>query len=98
MYPCLARGMGFDPEGPRPRTPPSWPPACPHLYVKCAGADAVSANYIPDFPYKPESYFLFPWWLIGSALGFSVAFCVIGAFLPARRAARMQPAAVLSGH
>lgn len=63
-----------------------------------AGFDAVSANYIPDFPYKPESYFIFPMWLIASSLGFSVAFCVLGAFLPARRAARMQPAAVLSGH
>jgi len=60
--------------------------------------DALSANYIPDFPYKPTSYFIFPWWLIASSLGFSVAFCVLGAFLPARRAARMQPAAVLSGH
>ncbi len=62
------------------------------------GFDAVSANYIPDFPYKPESYFIFPWWLLASALGFSVSFCVLGAFLPARRAARMEPAAVLSGH
>ena len=63
-----------------------------------AGFDAISVNYIPDFPYKPTSYFIFPWWLIASSLGFSVAFCVFGAFLPARRAARMQPAAVLSGH
>ncbi len=60
--------------------------------------NAVSAHYIPDFPYKPSSYFVFPWWLIASSLGFSVAFCVFGAFLPARRAARMQPAMVLSGH
>lgn len=60
--------------------------------------DVVSTNYIPDFPYKPQSYFIFPWWLIASSLGFSVAFCVFGAFLPARRAARMQPAMVLSGH
>jgi len=67
-------------------------------FAAAAGFDAISANYIPDFPYKPASYFLFPWWLIASALGFSIAFCVIGAFLPARRAARMQPAAVLSGH
>jgi len=63
-----------------------------------SGFDSISANYIPDFPYKPQSYFIFPWWLVSSALGFSVAFCVLGAFLPARRAARMQPAAVLSGH
>jgi putative ABC transport system permease protein len=60
--------------------------------------DWVSASYVPDFPYKPETYFAFPWWLIAAALGFSVGFCVMGAFLPARRAARMEPAQVLSGH
>ena len=60
--------------------------------------DYISASYVPDFPYKPETYFAFPWWLIAAALGFSVSFCVMGAFLPARRAARMEPAAVLSGH
>jgi hypothetical protein len=60
--------------------------------------DWVSATYVPDFPYKPETYFEFPWWLLAAALGFAVSFCIMGAFLPARRAARMQPAAVLSGH
>ncbi len=60
--------------------------------------DWISANYVPDFPYKPETYFVFPWWLVASALGFAVGFCILGALLPARRAARMEPAAVLSGH
>ena len=32
-----------------------------------------------------------------AAIGFAVSFCVVGAFLPARRAARMEPAQVLSG-
>jgi ABC-type lipoprotein release transport system permease subunit len=32
-----------------------------------------------------------------AALGFAVSFCVLGALLPARRAARMEPARVLSG-
>ncbi len=62
------------------------------------GFDRISASYVPDFPYKPETYFVFPWWLVASALGFAVSFCILGAFLPARRAARMEPAAVLSGH
>lgn len=60
--------------------------------------DLVSAQYVPDFPYKPTTYFRFPWWLLLSSLGFSVGFCVLGAALPARRAARMEPAHVLSGH
>ena len=60
--------------------------------------DYVSAQYVPDFPYKPTTYFEFPWWLIAAALGFSISFCVLGALLPARRAARMEPARVLSGN
>ncbi len=60
--------------------------------------DWVSQEYVPDFPYKPSTYFDFPWWLLLAALGFAVSFCIFGAFLPARRAARMEPAAVLSGH
>lgn len=59
--------------------------------------DRISIRYIPDFPYKPETYFVFPGWLILAALGFSVGFCILGAFVPARRAARMEPARVLSG-
>ena len=60
--------------------------------------DQVSARYVPDFPYKPTTYFDFPWWLIVASLAFSVSFCVLGALLPARRAARMEPARVLSGN
>lgn len=60
--------------------------------------DHVSASYVPDFPYKPTTYFEFPWWLILAALVFSISFCVLGAALPARRAARMEPARVLSGN
>ncbi len=60
--------------------------------------DQVSANYLPDFPYKPTTYFEFPWWLAAAALAFSISFCVLGALLPARRAARMEPARVLSGN
>lgn len=58
----------------------------------------LSARYIPDFPYKPETYFAFPWWLVMAALLFAVGFCVLGALLPARRAAKMEPARVLSSH
>jgi ABC-type antimicrobial peptide transport system permease subunit len=59
--------------------------------------DWVSARYLPDFPYKPETYFAFSADLIALALAFAAGFCVIGAWLPARRAARMDPAAVLTG-
>ncbi len=66
-------------------------------YAASVGFDAVSANYVPDFPYKPTTYFVFDVGLVAMALGFAAGFCVLGAFLPARRAARMDPAAVLTG-
>lgn len=59
--------------------------------------DYVSAQYLPDFPYKPETYFAFGPELVALALAFAAGFCVLGAWLPARRAARMDPAAVLTG-
>jgi len=58
--------------------------------------DFVSARWLPDFPYKPASYFSFSPALVGAALGFAVLFCLVGAFFPARRAAALDPAAVLS--
>lgn len=61
------------------------------------GFDVLSASYVPDFPYKPTTYFEYPWWLVVASLGFATSFCVVGAFLPARRAAGMEPAHVLSG-
>jgi putative ABC transport system permease protein len=59
--------------------------------------DWISASYIPDFPYKPRTYFEFHPLLLLAALGFAIGFCVIGAFFPANRAARTDPARVLTG-
>ncbi len=59
--------------------------------------DRVSANYLPDFPYKPETYFAFEPAIIGAALLFAMGFCVLGALLPAWRAARIDPVIVLTG-
>ncbi len=61
------------------------------------GFDWISARYIPDFPYKPLTYFDFHPLLLLAAFGFAVGFCVIGAFFPANRAARTDPARVLTG-
>ena len=59
------------------------------------GVDAASAAWLPPFPFKPETYFAFPWWILASGLGFSILFCVLGGFLPARRAAAEEPAKAL---
>ncbi|HVH99389.1 MAG TPA: FtsX-like permease family protein [Enhygromyxa sp.] len=61
------------------------------------GFDWVSARFIPDFPYKPITYFDFHPALLAAAFGFAIGFCVLGAFWPANRAARTDPARVLTG-
>ncbi|MGN6104626.1 MAG: ABC transporter permease [Kofleriaceae bacterium] len=55
----------------------------------------ASAN-IPRFPFKPDSWFEFKTWIWASALGFSTLFCILGGYLPARRAAKMEPAQALA--
>jgi ABC-type antimicrobial peptide transport system permease subunit len=55
-----------------------------------------AASGIPRFPFKPDSWFDFKTWIWGSALGFSTLFCILGGFLPARRAAKMPPASALA--
>lgn len=59
-------------------------------------ANALAARYLPDFPFKPETFFDIQWWILASGLAFSMVFCVLGGFWPARRAARMPPAQALA--
>lgn len=59
-------------------------------------ADWRAAKDLPDFPFKPETFFAFPWWLWALALGFAMLCAVIGALGPARRASRTDPAEALS--
>jgi ABC-type antimicrobial peptide transport system permease subunit len=58
-------------------------------------ADYV-ASRLPEFPYKPESFFEFPAWLWITAVLGAVLFCLFGAFFPANTAARQQPATALT--
>jgi len=58
-------------------------------------ADAGFATLTPDFPFKPDTLFVTPLWLVGSAFLIAGVFCTLGAWLPALRAARMDPAEAL---
>lgn len=58
--------------------------------------NVYAASGIPRFPFKPTSWFDFKPWIWGSALGFSTLFCILGGYLPARRAAKMEPAQALA--
>jgi putative ABC transport system permease protein len=58
--------------------------------------DALSSRFLPDFPYKPESFFVFEASVQAWAVVAAVGFCLLGAFIPARRAAHMEPAIAFS--
>jgi putative ABC transport system permease protein len=60
-------------------------------------ADIAAAKKLPDFPFKPSTFFDFPWWLPLAAVGFAALFAIVGALGPARRAARLEPAGALAG-
>jgi ABC-type antimicrobial peptide transport system permease subunit len=61
-----------------------------------AVVDWVFATYLPRFPFKPPTYFSFQPWMFALGLVFSTVFCVLGGFLPARKASRVQPAQALA--
>jgi hypothetical protein len=63
----------------------------------CLLMDLFVVKVLPDFPFKPDSFFAYPTWLFFGAILFAVAFCTLGAFFPARRAAAMDPSAALTG-
>jgi hypothetical protein len=64
--------------------------------LACRLSDLAAQRIIPDFPYKPETFFAVSPGLLMLAVGFSITFCVLGALLPAARAAATDPARVLS--
>lgn len=59
--------------------------------------DLGAARFVPDFPFKPESFFAFDAATIAIGLSASLLACLLGALLPARLAARVDPAAALQG-
>ncbi len=66
-------------------------------WAGCLIADLVVAGFLPDFPFKPESFFVYSAWLFVGAVGFAIFFCTVGAFFPAYRAAAIDPARALTG-
>ncbi|MEZ4402362.1 MAG: FtsX-like permease family protein [Kofleriaceae bacterium] len=58
--------------------------------------DWILAHWVGEFPFKPTTLFNFEVWIAPSAIGLSIFFCVLGGLLPARRAAKLEPAAALA--
>lgn len=53
---------------------------------------------VPDFPFKPQTWFDFQWWVLALGIGFATLFSVLGGLLPAYKASRLEPAAALAAN
>jgi hypothetical protein len=59
-------------------------------------ADQGAARLLPDFPFRPETFFAFPAWLLALGIAVPAAAALLGALAPAAIAARVDPARTLS--
>jgi len=60
------------------------------------GADRLALRLLPDFPFRPESYFLFPTWLWVAGTAVAALAAVVGALAPAAAASRVDPARAIA--
>jgi hypothetical protein len=59
--------------------------------------DAAALRYLPQFPFKPDTFFHLPWTLPLAGVALGVVSSLLGAFLPGRDAAAIDPARTLAG-
>ena len=60
------------------------------------GADRIAARLLPDFPFRPESFFSFPPWVLALAVAVALGAAILGALAPAALAARVDPARTIA--
>ncbi len=65
--------------------------------VFCFLTDLLAGRLLPKFPFKPDHFFAYPWWMFAGSILLAIVFCLVGAFAPANRAARLDPSRALSG-
>lgn len=56
-----------------------------------------AVGYLPNFPFKPDSFFSFPWPVVVGGVLLGLFAALAGAYFPARRAAATDPARTLAG-
>ncbi|MBI3181005.1 MAG: FtsX-like permease family protein [Myxococcales bacterium] len=59
--------------------------------------DLLSASYLPPFPFKPDTFFALPWYVVAGGVALGLLAALAGAYFPARHAASMDPARTLAG-
>ena len=65
-------------------------------YGIAAAVDLAASRWLADVPLVPHGFFVFPPWSLPLAVTVAVACTILGALGPARRAMRLDPAAVLA--
>jgi hypothetical protein len=65
-------------------------------WLASRGVDAAALGLLPDFPFRPTTFFLFPPWIFALGVGVSAAAALLGALAPAAIAARVDPARAIS--
>ncbi|MCX6561333.1 MAG: ABC transporter permease [Candidatus Aminicenantes bacterium] len=63
----------------------------------CLLTDLLAGRLLPKFPFKPDHFFAYPWWMFAGGVALALVFCLLGAFAPANRAARLDPSRALTG-
>jgi ABC-type antimicrobial peptide transport system permease subunit len=58
--------------------------------------DRIARTGLPDFPFKPATFFSFQVGHVAIGLGVALLAALLGAFFPARAAARLEPAKALT--
>ncbi|NOK02710.1 MULTISPECIES: FtsX-like permease family protein [Myxococcus] len=61
------------------------------------GVNRLAAGYLPNFPFKPDSFFSFPWPVVAGGVALGLLAALAGAYFPSRRAAATDPARTLAG-
>lgn len=59
--------------------------------------DGLAHTHLPEFPFKPETFFAFPGWIGVAAIAAGLAAALAGALVPARQAVRLDPAKIIGG-
>ncbi|ATB27904.1 ABC transporter permease [Melittangium boletus] len=59
--------------------------------------DRLAATWLPQFPFKPDSFFSFPALVVVGGVGLGLFAALAGAWFPSHRAAATDPARTLAG-